>query len=95
MTERYMVDDAGTLIDMQTRDTYDYVSEICPILNEKEAEIKRLETQLKTEGTVCVNCKHYQLNPSPIIDGYYISECQRGHSQCSREDIKYCKDFTL
>ena len=39
MIERYMVDDAGTLIDMQTRDTYDYVSEICPILNEKEAEI--------------------------------------------------------
>ena len=38
MIERYMVDDAGTLIDMQTRDTYDYVSEICPLLNEKEAE---------------------------------------------------------
>ena len=31
--KRFMVDDAGTLIDMQTRNTYDYVSEVCPLLN--------------------------------------------------------------
>ena len=31
--KRFIVDDAGTLIDMQTRDTYDYVSEVCELLN--------------------------------------------------------------
>ena len=40
MTERYMVDDAGTLIDMQTRNTYDYVSEVCPILNRQDQLLK-------------------------------------------------------
>ena len=28
-----MVDDAGTLIDMSTRDTYDYVSDVVDVLN--------------------------------------------------------------
>ena len=31
--KRFIVDDAGTLIDMQTRDTYDYVSDVCELLN--------------------------------------------------------------
>ena len=30
MTERYIIDDAGTLIDMETRNTYDYIEEILP-----------------------------------------------------------------
>jgi len=35
MTEkRFIVDDCGTLIDMQTRDNYDYVSDVCDLLNE-------------------------------------------------------------
>ena len=28
-----MVDDCGTLIDLETRDTFDYVSDVCPLLN--------------------------------------------------------------
>lgn len=44
MTEkRFMVDDCGTLIDMQTRNTYDYVSEICPILNELDSENRQIK----------------------------------------------------
>lgn len=31
--KRFIVDDAGTLIDTQTRDTYDYVSDVCELLN--------------------------------------------------------------
>ena len=31
--ERYMVDDAGTLIDKQTGNIYDYVEELLPLLN--------------------------------------------------------------
>lgn len=40
MTERFIVDDAGTLIDMQTRNTYDYVSEVCPLLNQMNRSIE-------------------------------------------------------
>lgn len=46
MTERYMVDDAGTLIDIETRNTYDYVSEICPILNELVTENKQIRNTI-------------------------------------------------
>lgn len=43
MTERYIIDDAGTLIDIETRNTYDYVSEICPILNELVTENRQIK----------------------------------------------------
>lgn len=48
---KWMVDTCGTLIDITTRNTYDYVSDVCPILNQKEEEIERLKEekeQLKT-----------------------------------------------
>ena len=34
MTDRFIIDDCGTLIDMQTRDMFDIVEEVCPLLNE-------------------------------------------------------------
>jgi uncharacterized coiled-coil protein SlyX len=43
---RFIVDDAGTLIDMETRDTFDIVEEVCPLLNEQHETIQRLEAQL-------------------------------------------------
>ena len=46
MTERYIIDDAGTLIDMETRNTYDYVDEICPILNELVTENKQIKNTI-------------------------------------------------
>ena len=48
MTEkkRFIVDDAGTLIDMETRNTYDYVSEVLPLLNDLTNEIKIARTVL-------------------------------------------------
>ena len=50
MTERFMIDDAGTLIDMQTRNTYDYVSDVCGLLNELTEE----KEQLKHDATVLI-----------------------------------------
>lgn len=47
MTERFIVDDAGTLIDMQTRNTYDYVSDVCPVLNRYEAILKTKNETIK------------------------------------------------
>ena len=44
--ERFIVDDAGTLIDMETRNTYDYVSEVLPLLNDLTNEIKIARTVL-------------------------------------------------
>ena len=48
MTEnkRFMVDTAGTLIDMETRNTYDYVSEVVDLLNDLTNEIKIARTVL-------------------------------------------------
>ena len=43
--KRFMVDDAGTLIDTQTRDTYDYVSEVCELLN----RLHEINLQLNSE----------------------------------------------
>ena len=47
MTERFIVDDAGTLIDMQTRNTYDYVSDVCPLLNRYDAILKTKNETIK------------------------------------------------
>ena len=46
MTERFIVDDCGTLIDMQTRDTFDYVSDVCSLLNEQHETIQRLQENI-------------------------------------------------
>lgn len=49
MTERFMVDDAGTLIDMQTRDMFDIVEEVCPLLNILADENEELKSKLVYE----------------------------------------------
>ena len=38
--ERYMIDNAGTLIDKKTCNTYDYLEEILPVLNQQENQLK-------------------------------------------------------
>ena len=48
MTDRFIIDDCGTLIDTYNRNTYDYVTEIAPILNqqyEENIKIKQLITE--------------------------------------------------
>ena len=42
MTKRFIIDDCGTLIDIQTRNTYDYVSDVCPLLNQLVKENKQI-----------------------------------------------------
>ena len=51
MTEnnRFMLDDAGTLIDMQTRDMFDIVEEVCPLLNILADENEELKSKLEYE----------------------------------------------
>ena len=50
-TERYMIDDAGTLIDKKTCTCYDYLEEILPTLNQQENKIKELQEELQNLQT--------------------------------------------
>ena len=48
MTDRFIIDDAGTLIDTYNMNTYDYITEIAPLLNqqyEENIKIKQLITE--------------------------------------------------
>lgn len=54
-------------------------------------ENKQLKQQLFYDGDdVCDICKHRYLVPS---GAYFISKCKKEHEECSKEDIRYCKDF--
>ena len=55
--ERFMVDTAGTLIDMVTRNTYDYVSEVCPLLNDIDSENTHVKYSLSAHMVDLNNCK--------------------------------------
>lgn len=60
MTERYIIDDAGTLIDIETRNTYDYVNEVCELLNElatKCSQLKNENEELKQDIRELLNDK--------------------------------------
>ena len=41
--DRFIIDDAGTLIDMTNGNNYDYVDEVCPLLNELNTELNDVE----------------------------------------------------
>lgn len=64
-------------------------------LNELNDENKTLKAQLYCEGSVCNICKHQQLTPDKVMQGYYTAKCEKGHKECSKEDLKHCKDFKL
>ena len=51
MTEnkRYIVDDAGTLIDIQTRECYDIVEEVVDLLNNLSDENEQLKQQISEQ----------------------------------------------
>lgn len=59
--ERFIVDDTGTLIDMETRNTYDYVSEVLPLLNDLTNEIKIARTVLNRGMIKELQNENYQL----------------------------------
>jgi hypothetical protein len=88
MTERFMVDDCGTLIDMQTRDTFDYVSDVCSLLNELHKEVM----DLRRENT------KFKLTVSEIIEDMqkYVDDNQLVYINQSYVDwIKKEVDTTL
>ena len=68
---------------------------VVELLNELNDENKTLKAQLYCESSVCNICKHQQLTPDKCMQGYYTAKCEKGHKECSKEDLKYCKDFKL
>lgn len=48
MIERFMIDDAGTLIDMHTGKHYDYLEELVDLLNQQETDKLEYKRQLNT-----------------------------------------------
>ena len=48
MIKRFIVDDAGTLIDMNTGKYYDYFEEVVDLMNEQETDKLNYKRQLNT-----------------------------------------------
>jgi hypothetical protein len=69
--------------------------EVVDLLNENEQlkkENQKLKTQLLHGDGVCDICKHEYL----VKTGeYYVSECKKGHEECSKIDLAYCGDFEV
>ena len=75
MTERFIVDTAGTLIDMETRNTYDYVGDVVGLLNKFNEENEQLKKENKK-----LNCIIKQLESKYEDKGfslaYDMGECE-------------------
>lgn len=66
---------------------------IIDLLNGLNDENRKLKQQLFYDGDdVCGICKYESLIPS---HNYFIGKCEKGHDECSKEDVKYCEDFEL
>jgi len=107
MTDKFVVgtNDVGEIIvtDVETDRVYRYSNisnflGLIRLLNEQQSTIqslkeenKQLKQQLLYDGDdVCDICKHEYLTPS---GNYFIGKCEKGHEECSKEDIEYCEDF--
>jgi len=56
MTEKWIVDDAGTLINMETRENYDYMGEVVDVLNNLSEENEQLKQTIKeVYGILCID----------------------------------------
>ena len=59
MKEKWIVDDAGTLINISTRNHYDYMEEVVDVLNKLSEENEQLRVEKEFwKGDFC-NCSNY------------------------------------
>ena len=61
MSERFIVDTAGTLIDMETRNTYDYVSDVVDLLNGYDKENEQLKSEIKDLNDILARYEEKEL----------------------------------
>lgn len=97
MNKQFMVDDAGSLIDKETRNTYDYVSEVCPLLNKQSEQIKELKKEnrlLKVAYAKCRDCKYAAKYTPSYMYPYTIPKCSKEVKSIDF-DSGACEDFQL
>lgn len=92
--KRFTNTDNGFIIDKSEKKVLN-LYDVVDVLNELNDENKTLKAQLYWEGSVCTICKHQQLTPDKCMQGYYTAKCEKGHKECSKGDLKHCKDFKL
>lgn len=85
-----MVDDAGTLINKETRDTYDYMEDIVDILNKLSNENRTL----KITYAKCRDCKHANMY-SPDFAFLVIDPKCELNIKTINSDTNACEDFEL
>ena len=73
--ERFIVDTAGTLIDMVTRNTYDYVSDVCHLLNELNNENK----QLRNDCSILVQSNQNYRKENEQLKDFIRKEFPKSH----------------
>lgn len=86
----WIVDDAGTLINMETRDTYDYMEDIVDILNKLSNENRTLKI---TYGK-CRDCKHANEYVPDYAYPYIIPKCVLSVKKIDY-DTNACEDFEM
>ena len=72
MTERFIVDDCGTLMDRDTRTTYDYVEEVAPILNAQYERLREKDELLTDLLKVNENQQKLLMRFEEISEKYNI-----------------------
>ena len=90
MTEKWMVDDAGTLINMETRDTYDYMEDIVDRLNKLSNENRTL----KITYAKCRDCKHANMYSPDFAFLVMDPKCEL-NIKTIHSDSGACEDFEL
>ena len=68
MIERFIVDTAGTLIDMETRNTYDYVSDVVGLLNGYDNENEQLKAD--KQSLIDFIKKEFPKSHKHILEGF-------------------------
>ena len=95
--KRFMIDDCGTLIDMHTRNTFDYVSDVCDLLNMQHETIQRLNQNV--DELLSVNIEEELLKENEQLKQAY-AQLKHRHSllhdvcidaECDRDS--YRKDI--
>ena len=90
MTEKWIVDDAGTLINIETRDTYEYMEDIVDTLNKLSTENR----SLKLTYAKCRDCKHADLYIPEFACPYIDPQCKLNVKKI-HSDSDACEDFEM
>ena len=85
-----MVDDAGTLINMETRDTYDYMEDIVDTLNKLSNENRTL----KITYAKCRDCKHANMYSPDFAFLVIDPKCELNVKPIHSE-TNACEDFEM